>query len=176
MLSKCRPADDIGVAVPVIETPEHIKAAERATREINAAYLPVMLEGKYIDEYLTATGKDAPIFSDQELRVISTPVDFIGINLYQPRAYVMASDQVQSRAASHLVRAMFCAGEYNPLLVTRSMSSRILTFSCLSGARKQLRSLLSKGTPRSSLARLKIGSFSSQPLPGDVVSIDTEPF
>jgi beta-glucosidase len=66
--TKCGPADNIGVAVPVIETPEHITAAERATREINAAYLTVMLEGKYIDEYLTATGKDAPIFSDQELR------------------------------------------------------------------------------------------------------------
>jgi beta-glucosidase len=92
--TKCGPADNIGVAVPVIETPEHIKAAERATREINAAYLTVMLEGKYIDEYLTAAGKDAPSFTDQDLRVISTPVDFIGINVYQPRAYVTASDQV----------------------------------------------------------------------------------
>jgi beta-glucosidase len=79
--TKCGPADNVGIAVPVIETPEHIKAAERATREINAAYLTVMLERKYIDEYLTAAGKDAPIFNDQDLRVISTPVDFVGINL-----------------------------------------------------------------------------------------------
>ena len=78
----------------MIETPEHIKAAELATRELNAPFATVMLEGKYIDEYLTEAGRDAPIFSDKDLRVIATPVDFVGINLYRPRAYVIASDQV----------------------------------------------------------------------------------
>jgi beta-glucosidase len=92
--TRCGPADNTGIAVPVIETPDYIKAAERATRELNAPFATVMMEGKYTDEYLTAAGKDAPIFSDQDLRVISTPVDFMGINLYQPRAYVMASAQV----------------------------------------------------------------------------------
>jgi beta-glucosidase len=91
--TKCGPADNINVAVPVIETPEHIKAAEVATRELNAAYLTVMLEGKYTDAYLEAAGKDAPTFSDDDLKAIATPVDFIGINVYRPNAYVLASDQ-----------------------------------------------------------------------------------
>ncbi len=46
---KVGPAENITIAVPVIETPEHIQAAERATREINAAYLTVMMEGRYTD-------------------------------------------------------------------------------------------------------------------------------
>jgi beta-glucosidase len=90
--TKCGPADNINTAVPAIETPEHIKAAERATRELNAAYLTVMLEGRYTNAYLASAGKDAPTFTDDDLRTIATPVDFVGINVYRPAAYVLASD------------------------------------------------------------------------------------
>jgi beta-glucosidase len=79
--------------VPLIESPEHIRAAEIATREMNAAFLTVMLEGKYTDAYLAAAGKDAPKFSDDDLKIISSPVDFVGINVYRPTAYVIAPDQ-----------------------------------------------------------------------------------
>ncbi len=91
--TKCGPAENINTAVPLIESPEHIKAAENATRELNAAYLTVMLEGKYTDAYLKAAGKDAPKFADEDLKIISSPVDFVGINLYRPTVYVLASDK-----------------------------------------------------------------------------------
>ena len=58
--TKVGPAENVEVLVPLIETPEHIKAAQTATREVNAPYLTVMLEGKYTDAYLTKAGKDAP--------------------------------------------------------------------------------------------------------------------
>jgi beta-glucosidase len=90
--TKCGPAENINTAVPLIESPEHIRAAEMATREMNAAYLNVMLEGKYTDAYLKAAGKDAPKFTTEELKTISEPVDFVGINLYRPSVYVLASD------------------------------------------------------------------------------------
>ena len=90
--TRCGPADNLSTAVPAIETPENIKAAEIATREMNAGYLTVMLEGRYTDAYLTGTGKDAPKFTDEELKIISSPVDFIGINVYRPSAYVVASE------------------------------------------------------------------------------------
>ncbi len=90
--TRCGPADNLAVAVPAIETPENIKAAEIATREMNAGYLTVMLEGKYTDAYLAATGKDAPKFTAEELKIISSPVDFIGINAYRPSVYVVASE------------------------------------------------------------------------------------
>jgi beta-glucosidase len=104
--TKCGPADNINIAVPLIESPEHIRAAEIATREGNAPYLTVMMEGKYTDAYLQATGKDAPKFTDDDLKIISAPVDFVGINVYRPTTYVLASDnaagyQVIPFSASH---------------------------------------------------------------------------
>jgi beta-glucosidase len=56
--TKCGAADNIGIAVPAIETLEHIKAAELATRELNAPFATVMLEGKYINEYPSARALD----------------------------------------------------------------------------------------------------------------------
>jgi beta-glucosidase len=91
--TKCGPAENISVAVPLIETPEDIKAAEKATREMNAPYLTVMMEGKYTDAYLAAAGADAPKFSAEDLTTISAPVDFVGINVYRPSVYVLASDR-----------------------------------------------------------------------------------
>ena len=91
--TKCGPADNLSTAVPAIETPDNIRAAEIATREMNAPYLTVILEGKYTDAYLAAAGKDAPKFTEEELRIISSPVDFIGINVYRPSVYVVASEK-----------------------------------------------------------------------------------
>ncbi|MGN6169129.1 MAG: family 1 glycosylhydrolase, partial [Solirubrobacteraceae bacterium] len=87
------PAENIAAAVPVIDTPEHVKAAEIATRELNAAFLTVMLEGRYTDAYLAEAGTDAPKFTDEDLKVIATPVDFVGINVYRPNVYVAPSDE-----------------------------------------------------------------------------------
>ena len=36
-------------------------------------------------------GKDAPRFTDADLKTISTPVDFVGLNVYTPGAFVRAS-------------------------------------------------------------------------------------
>jgi beta-glucosidase len=91
--TKVGPAENIETAVPLIEAPEHIKAAEMATRERNAPFLTVMLEGKYTDAYLKAAGKDAPKFTDEDLKIIGSPLDFVGINVYCPMVYVVASDQ-----------------------------------------------------------------------------------
>ncbi len=89
---KCGPADNLSTAVPAIETPENIGAAEIATREMNAGGLTAILEGKYSDAYLAAAGKDAPDFTAEDLKIISSPVDFIGLNIYRPAAYVAASE------------------------------------------------------------------------------------
>jgi len=50
-----RPGTKVGfaevplVAIPPIDTPENVKAAEIATRELNAPFLSVMLEGRYTE-------------------------------------------------------------------------------------------------------------------------------
>jgi beta-glucosidase len=99
-------ADNLRFAVPVIDTPEYVKAAETVTREGNAAYVTVMLEGRYLDTYLAEAGADAPSFTDAEMRTIGAPLDFVGINVYRPGWYVASSNdppgyQVIPLNASH---------------------------------------------------------------------------
>jgi beta-glucosidase len=52
-----------------------------------------MLEGRYTDAYLEEAGADAPKFTDDELRTIASPLDFVGINVYRPGMYVAPSDE-----------------------------------------------------------------------------------
>jgi beta-glucosidase len=77
-------AENITVGVPVIENAQHIAAAEEATRQMNAQYMTVIMEGKYTDTYLTLMGADAPRITPEDLKIISSPMDFVGTNIYQP--------------------------------------------------------------------------------------------
>lgn len=90
-------AENMTVCVPVIETPEHIEAATRATRELNAPYMTVIQEGKYTDLYLANAKADAPKFTQADLKAISSPLDFVGINIYTPQ-YVRADGSAQGFA------------------------------------------------------------------------------
>jgi beta-glucosidase len=89
---KLGPAENLVVCIPAIDTAEHVHAAETATRELNAGYLTVMLEGRYTDRYLAEAGKDAPTFTAEDLRIIASPIDFLGLNIYKPDHYVLAAD------------------------------------------------------------------------------------
>src|SRR4029453_5750190 len=53
------------VAVPIIDSPEHVQAAEAATRKRNAGFMTVMLEGLYTDAYLASAGGQPPKFIDR---------------------------------------------------------------------------------------------------------------
>jgi beta-glucosidase len=96
--TKVGPAENIVICVPAIETPANIRAAEIATRELNAGYLTVMLEGKYTDAFLAYAGKDAPKYTAEDLAVISSPIDFVGLNVYMPHHYVVAADDAHGFA------------------------------------------------------------------------------
>lgn len=86
------PAENAVSCIPAVETPANIRAAEMATRELNAGYLTVMMEGKYTDAYLAQSGTDALKFTADDLRIIASPVDFVGLNVYMPDHYVIAAD------------------------------------------------------------------------------------
>lgn len=90
--TKVGPAENIVVCIPAIETPANIRAAEIATRELNAGYLTVMLEGRYTDGFLAYAGKNAPKYTAEDLSIISSPIDFVGLNVYTPNHYVGAAD------------------------------------------------------------------------------------
>src|SRR5579864_5340958 len=53
-------AENANVFVPVMECPEHIEAARKATRLGNAPFLTALMEGKYMDAYLEQEGANAP--------------------------------------------------------------------------------------------------------------------
>ena len=91
---KVGPAEVLFCAVPVIDTPEHVRAAEVATKALNARFLDVMQTGSYSDDYLKAAGADAPKFTDEDMRAIAAPLDFIGVNIYLPKMYVEATSDV----------------------------------------------------------------------------------
>jgi beta-glucosidase len=87
-------ADNPSITVPVIETPEHINAARKAMREVNAAALTAVMEGRYIDSYLTAQGAAAPKVEEGDMKAIGSPLDFVGINVYAPQ-FVRADTNAQ---------------------------------------------------------------------------------
>ena len=82
-------AENPRVYVPVIETPEHIEAAKRAFRQENAPFISTVLEGKYPTEYLEREGANAPKIESGDMDIIGSPLDFVGLNVYQPE-YVRA--------------------------------------------------------------------------------------
>jgi beta-glucosidase len=90
---KVGPAENIAACLPAFDSPENVHAAEIAMRELNAGYLNLILQGQYTDEYLARAGKDAPKYSASELEIISSPIDFVGLNIYAPEYYVVAAER-----------------------------------------------------------------------------------
>jgi beta-glucosidase len=95
--AQARPGTQVGIAdnltppIPVFDAPEHIAAARIALREENAMFLTVLQEGRYTDLYLKRLGKNAPHFTAEEMAIIGSPMDFTGLNIYQP-SFVRAND------------------------------------------------------------------------------------
>ena len=75
--------------VPVVETPENIAAARTATRLMNRWYLTAIMEGKYIEEGLSADAS-RPVVEAGDMAAIGSPVDFVGLNVYAP-TYIRAA-------------------------------------------------------------------------------------
>jgi beta-glucosidase len=94
-------AENASVYVPVMETQEHIAAARKATREGNAPFLTAVMEGKYMDSYLEQEGMNAPKVEPEDMRIIGSKLDFVGLNVYDPK-YVRADGS----AAGYRVETM----------------------------------------------------------------------
>ena len=83
-------ADNAIPTCPVIETPEHIEAAAMAMRLENNSFLGVIMDGRYSNIYLKRLGSAAPKFTDEEMKIIGSPLDFVGLNVYNP-AWIRAA-------------------------------------------------------------------------------------
>ncbi len=85
-------ADNAVSTCPIIETPENIAASRIAYREENARVLTAIQEGVYTENYLKKLGADAPKFTAEEMKIISSPMDFTGLNIYEP-TWIRATDE-----------------------------------------------------------------------------------
>ena len=90
-------AENAVVCVPVIEDRANIEAARRATRDVNAPFLTALLEGRYPDSYLEREGANAPRVQPGDMKAIGSPLDFVGLNVYNP-TYVRADGSAQGYA------------------------------------------------------------------------------
>ncbi len=82
--TKVGSAENLAAVCPVFNAPEHLAAAQKAIVELNAGYLTVMRTGKYTHRYLTELGADSPDYTPDDLAAIGSPLDFQGLNVYQP--------------------------------------------------------------------------------------------
>jgi beta-glucosidase len=70
------------IPVPLAETPAHEEAALKAFIRIGANLAEPILKGAYADWWLEEQGADRPEIRDGDLKLISSPTDFMGVNVY----------------------------------------------------------------------------------------------
>jgi beta-glucosidase len=90
-------AENASIYVPVIETPEHIEAARKATRDGSAPFLTTLMEGKYPSTYLEREAANAPKAEPGDMEAIGSKLDFVGLNVYTAD-YVEADGSAQGYA------------------------------------------------------------------------------
>jgi beta-glucosidase len=85
-------AEDQWVPYPADDKPENVAAGRRAWTMANQAKVLPILQGRYQADFIERLGADAPEFTDAEMKIIGTPTDFMGINMYTGFPTRAASD------------------------------------------------------------------------------------
>ena len=113
LASNAGPADNLATAVPAIETPREHQVAARSPRLKNepAGYLTVIISRENTPASISpppATERRHLVFTAEELKIISSPVDFVGLNIYRsppPMSWLPAgqadSGRYRSQQKSH---------------------------------------------------------------------------
>lgn len=70
------------IPVPLAETPAHEEAALKAFVRIGANLAEPILKGAYAEWWLEEQGADRPDIRDGDMKLISSPTDFLGVNVY----------------------------------------------------------------------------------------------
>lgn len=80
--ARCGLTDNCETIVPATESPEDIAAARAHFVTANLPILDPIYRGAYADAYLRACGRDRPKVARGDLALLSTPMDFLGLNIY----------------------------------------------------------------------------------------------
>lgn len=71
------------IKIPRTESSEDIAAAKDAWFEANAWYFGPLYKGKYPERIWRERKNDVPNIDDKDMEIISTPTDFLGLNIYR---------------------------------------------------------------------------------------------
>jgi len=106
----------IGIAVniqpkyPATESAADLAAAQRANAWRNLQFLDAILLGKVPDELPVMFGRDWRGFSDDDLKLINQPIDYVGVNYYtrvvvgdDAEALPLRAKRVEQQALSTLI-------------------------------------------------------------------------
>jgi beta-glucosidase len=75
-------AHNPGVNIPKTVSDEDIAAAKVAMFDSNAWWLDPLFKGRYPEGMWKEKGSDVPDITDKEMEIISSPMDFFGVNIY----------------------------------------------------------------------------------------------
>ncbi len=84
----CSPASQIGITLnftpvyPADDSAETQRDLERADNFVTRWFLDPILRGSYPEDYFAQMELDPPPIHDQDLAIISSPLDFLGVNNY----------------------------------------------------------------------------------------------
>jgi len=86
--SKAAKKGKIGIAInlepkyPASKSAEDLEATKRADAYMNRQYLDPIFRGHYPEEMGEIFGEAWPEWSDEDMRIIKQPIDFLGLNYY----------------------------------------------------------------------------------------------
>lgn len=83
-------AEGLNCCIPVYDSENHIKAARTAFRRSNM-FITTILEGAYPDYYLKDREQYLSDSMTEDMEVIGSELDFVGINIYSP-THILADD------------------------------------------------------------------------------------
>ncbi len=72
---------------PQSDDPADIAAAQLADDYFNQWYIKPVMEGCYPDSFSLLAERDKPVIKDGDFAIISTPLDFLGVNFYTRTVY-----------------------------------------------------------------------------------------
>ena len=75
-------AHNANIYIPENKQSNEIEFIKKAFHKENGVLFDPIFKGKYTEKFLQESGKDMPQFSDEEMKIISTPTDFLGLNAY----------------------------------------------------------------------------------------------
>jgi beta-glucosidase len=82
---------------PASESPEDLAAVRRADAYMNRQFLDPVFLGKYPAELREIFGEAWPEWSDEDMRLIKQPIDFLGVNYYTRRVERYHPDHIPLR-------------------------------------------------------------------------------